>query len=84
MLYDPLIGILNVAENYVEHPAKSAALRNLQIVLRADPDLSRELGKRIAAVLRDSPENWSWPPNEQATAHSESLGTQSTDDGLAG
>ena len=31
MQYDPLIEILNVAENSVEHPGKSAAIRNLQI-----------------------------------------------------
>jgi hypothetical protein len=55
--YDPLIEILNVAQESVEHPAKSAALRNLQAVLRQDPELSRELGKRMAAMLRKLPEN---------------------------
>lgn len=53
MQYDPLIEILNVAENSVEHAGKSAAIRSLQIVLRADPSLSKELQKRMAAVLRD-------------------------------
>jgi hypothetical protein len=53
MQYDPLVEILNVAENSVEHAGKSAALRNLQIVLRADPSLSKELQKRMAAALRD-------------------------------
>ena len=55
--YDPLIEILQVAEESVEHPAKSAVLRNLQTVLKQGPNLSRELGKRIAAVLRESPDN---------------------------
>ena len=55
MQYDPLIEILNVAEDAVDHPGKSAAIRNLQIVLKADPSLSRELQKRMAAVLRDVP-----------------------------
>lgn len=55
MHYDPLIEILNVAENFVEHAGKAAAIRNLQIVLRADPSLSKELQKRLAAALRDSP-----------------------------
>jgi hypothetical protein len=52
MQYDPLIEILNVAENSVDHPGKAAAIRNLQIVLTADPSLSKELQKRMAAVLR--------------------------------
>jgi hypothetical protein len=54
MQYDPLIEILNVAENSVEHAGKSAAIRNLQIVLRGDPNLSKELQKRMAATLRDT------------------------------
>jgi hypothetical protein len=62
MQYDPLVEILNVAENSVEHAGKSAALRNLQIVLRADPSLSKELQKRMAAALRDVPPV-SLPPN---------------------
>jgi hypothetical protein len=53
MQYDPLVEILNAAENSVEHAGKSAALRNLQIVLRADPSLSKELQKRMAAALHD-------------------------------
>jgi hypothetical protein len=55
MQYDPLIEILNVAENSVEHPGKSAAIRNLQTVLRANPGLSKELQKRMAATQRDVP-----------------------------
>jgi hypothetical protein len=56
MQYDPLIEILNVAEQSVEHPGKSAAIRNLQMVLRTDPTLSKELQKRMAARLRESPD----------------------------
>ncbi len=55
MQYDPLIEILNVAENCVEHAGKAAAIRNLQIVLRANPSLSKELQKRMAVALRDIP-----------------------------
>jgi hypothetical protein len=51
--YDPLIEILNVAEESVEHLAKSAALRNLQTVLRADPNLSKELQRRMAQLLKN-------------------------------
>jgi hypothetical protein len=53
MQYDPLIEILNVAANSVEQAGKAAAIRNLQIVLRADPILSKELQKRMAALLRN-------------------------------
>ena len=55
MQYDPLVETLNVAENSVEHPAKAVAIRNLQSVLKADPNLSKELQRRMAAVLRDVP-----------------------------
>ena len=55
MQYDPLVEILQVAENSVEHPGKAAAIRNLQSVLKADPNLSKELQKRMAAALRDAP-----------------------------
>jgi hypothetical protein len=55
MHYDPLIEILNVAENSVEHAGKSAVIRNLQIVLRTDPSLSKELQSRMAVLLRDVP-----------------------------
>jgi hypothetical protein len=54
MQYDPLVEILDVAENSVEHAGKSAAIRSLQIVLREDPSLSKELQKRMAVVLRDA------------------------------
>jgi len=54
--YDPLVEILRVVEescDSVGQIGKSAVLRNLQIILRADPSLSKELQKRMAAVLRD-------------------------------
>jgi hypothetical protein len=54
---DPLIEVLNLAENSVEHPTKSATLQNLQMVLRADVYLCKELQKRMAAILRESPNN---------------------------
>jgi hypothetical protein len=53
--YDPLVEILQVAEESCEflgEIGKSGALRNLQIVLRAPPSLSKELQKRMAATLR--------------------------------
>jgi len=53
--YDPLIEILKLAEDSVRHPSKADALRNLQAVLRADGNLSKELQRRMAAVLRDTP-----------------------------
>ena len=56
--YDPLVEILQVAEQSCEllgQIGKSAALRNLQIILRADPSLSKELQKRMAAILREVP-----------------------------
>ena len=53
--YDPLIDILKVAENSVRHPGKADALKNLQAVLRADVVLSKELQRRMAAVLRGAP-----------------------------
>jgi len=56
--YDPLVEILQVAEQSCEllgQIGKSGALRSLQIVLRADPSLSKELQKRMAATLREIP-----------------------------
>jgi hypothetical protein len=53
--YDSLIELLNIAENSVEHPAKSAALRNRQIAPGAEPNLNKELQKRMAAMLREAP-----------------------------
>ena len=52
MDYDPVIEILEYAESTCEHPGKAMALLNLQIVLRQDRALSKEIGKRMAAVLR--------------------------------
>ncbi len=52
--YDPLVEILRVAEETCEslgYIGKSAALRNLQTVLRSDQHLSEELQKRMAACL---------------------------------
>ena len=53
--YDPLIEILKFAEESCNPPSKAVALRNLQQVLRADVELSKELQRRMAAVLRDTP-----------------------------
>ena len=53
--YDPLVEILHVAEESCEslgQIGKSAALRNLQTVLRADQVLSKEIQKRMAACLK--------------------------------
>jgi len=51
MDYDPLIEILEYAESMCQHSGKAMALQQLQIVLTKDPALSKELGKRMAAVL---------------------------------
>jgi hypothetical protein len=45
MQHDPLIEILSLAENSVQHPAKSAALRNLQQVLSADSRVEQGIAK---------------------------------------
>jgi len=52
--YDPLIEILKCAEESCEHRSKAVALHNLQQVLRADVELSKELQRRMAAMLRDT------------------------------
>jgi hypothetical protein len=55
MNYDPLADLIQVAEDCcADHGqlSKAAALQNLQIVLRANPELSRELQRRMAAELR--------------------------------
>jgi len=52
--YDPLVDILKVAEQSCEllgQIGKSDSLRNLQAVLKADVDLSKEIQKRMAACL---------------------------------
>jgi hypothetical protein len=55
MNYDPLADIIQVAEDCCADQgqiSKAAALQNLQIVLRANPELSRELQRRMAAEMR--------------------------------
>jgi hypothetical protein len=52
--YDPLVEILRVAEKTSEslgQIGKSAALRNLQTVLRLDRELSEGLQRRMAECL---------------------------------
>ena len=48
--YDPLIEILEYATESCEQRSKANVLRNLQAVLRADTDLSKELQRRIVAM----------------------------------
>jgi hypothetical protein len=55
MSYDPLADLIRVAEDCcADHGqlSKAAALQNLQIILRANPELSRELQRRMAAELK--------------------------------
>jgi len=52
--YDPLIDVLKIAEESVSHPGKAAVLRNLQTALREDAELSKELGRRVAEILKRS------------------------------
>jgi hypothetical protein len=55
MNYDPLADLIQVAEDCCAdsgQPSKAVALQNLQTVLRANPELSRELQRRMAAELR--------------------------------
>jgi hypothetical protein len=52
--YDPLVEMLYIAEKACEslgQIGKSAALRNLQMVLRFDRELSEGLQRRMAACL---------------------------------
>ena len=54
--YDPLVEILQVAEESCEslgRISKASALRNLQTVLRADNDLSKEIQRRMAICLME-------------------------------
>lgn len=53
MQYDPLIEILEYAAESCEQRPKAYALRNLQAVLKADVNLSKELQRRMAALLRE-------------------------------
>jgi hypothetical protein len=55
MDYDPLADLIQMAEDCcADHGqiSKAAALQNLQIILRANPELSRELQRRMAAELK--------------------------------
>jgi hypothetical protein len=55
MNYDPSADLIQVAEDCcADHGqiSKAAALQNLQTVLRANPELSRELQRRMAAELK--------------------------------
>jgi hypothetical protein len=55
MNYDPLADLIQVAEDCCADRgqlSKAAALQNLQTVLRANPELSRELQRRMAAELK--------------------------------
>jgi hypothetical protein len=53
MQYDPLIEISSIAEHSVEHAGKSATLQNQQIVLREAPNLSKQLQRRMAQLLKN-------------------------------
>ena len=71
--YDPLVEILQVAEQSCEslgQIGKSAALRNLQAVLRSDRDLSTEIQKRMAACLIGNPKQQLEPNGAAETASS--------------
>jgi hypothetical protein len=47
-----LIDILKMAEESLPHPSKAAVLRNLHTVLLEDAELSREVGRRVAEILK--------------------------------
>jgi hypothetical protein len=49
-----LVDVLKIAGESVFHPAKTAVLRNLQTALLEDAELSRELGRRVAEILKCS------------------------------
>ena len=54
--YDPLADILQVAAEYCDDArqiSKAAALNNLEVVLREDAKLSKELQRRIAKRLKN-------------------------------
>jgi hypothetical protein len=55
MNYDPFADLIQVAEDCCAdygQPSKAAALQNLQTVLRANPQLSRQLQRRMEAELK--------------------------------
>jgi hypothetical protein len=54
--YDPLADLLEVAAESCDEagqPSKAHALRNLQVVIRKEPELSRELQRRMAQLLKN-------------------------------
>ena len=54
MNYDPLADLIQFAEDCCSdcgYLSKATALQNLQTVLRANPELSRELQRRMAKEL---------------------------------
>jgi hypothetical protein len=56
MDYDPLADLLEVAAESCDEslqPSKANALRNLQIVLKKEPELSKELLRRMAQLLKN-------------------------------
>jgi hypothetical protein len=58
-LYDPLADLLDLAAESCEVrllPSKALMLRNLQIVLKKEPELSKELLRRMARLLPRVPQ----------------------------
>jgi hypothetical protein len=56
MDYDPLADLLEVAAESCEETgkrSKALAIRNLQIVLNQEPELSGELLRRMAQLLKN-------------------------------
>jgi hypothetical protein len=56
MDYDPLADLLEVAAESCDEtgqPSKAAALMNLRTVLNEEPELSKELLRRMAQLLTD-------------------------------
>jgi hypothetical protein len=56
MDYDPLADLLEVAAESCEETgkrSKALAIRSLQIVLNQEPELSRELLRRMAQLLKN-------------------------------
>jgi len=54
--YDPLADLIHFAEQACDNQgqiSKAAALENLQLVLREDSELSKELQRRLAQRLKN-------------------------------
>jgi hypothetical protein len=54
--YDPLADLLEVAAESCDdagQPSKAKMLRNLQVVIREEPELSKELQRRMAQLLKN-------------------------------